>query len=82
MNDSCATWCSPTHGPPEDPMSAAFALVLVLSAILLLSAFAGWLLNLPLWLIGAFLIGGGWAIRRLFQRIMGRRARQDTEAPV
>ena len=61
-------------------MSVAPALVLVLSAILLLAAFAGWLLNLPLWLLGAFLVGGAWAIRRLFLRAAGRQARQDTEA--
>ena len=63
-------------------MSAVSALVLVLSAMLLLAAFAGWLLNLPLWLIVAFLVGGGCAIRRIFLRATGRRPRQDTEARV
>jgi hypothetical protein len=53
-----------------------------LSAILILGAVAAWLVNLPLWLIGAFLVGGGLTIGRIFRRLSQSRARQDTEANV
>jgi Flp pilus assembly protein TadB len=63
-------------------MSASGALILTLIAILLLGGVAAWLLNMPIWLIAALLVGGGLVIRRIFRRLMARRARQDTEAPV
>jgi hypothetical protein len=61
-------------------MSASGALVLALSAILILGAIAAWLVNLPLWLIAVFLVGGGLTILRIFRRLSQSRARQDTEA--
>jgi Flp pilus assembly protein TadB len=63
-------------------MSASGALILTLSAIVVLGAVAAWLINMPIWLIAAFLVGGGFVIRRIFRRLLARRARQDTEAPV
>jgi Flp pilus assembly protein TadB len=62
-------------------MSASAALILTLVAILLLGGVAAWLINMPIWLIATFLVGGGLVIRRIFSRLMARRARQDTEAP-
>lgn len=63
-------------------MSPTGALILTLSAILILGAIAGWLINMPIWLIAAFLVGGALTIRRLFRRLSQSRARQDTEAKV
>jgi hypothetical protein len=60
-------------------MSATGALILALSAILLLGAIAAWLVNLPLWLIGAFLAGGGFAIRKLFRRLSQTRVREERQ---
>jgi Flp pilus assembly protein TadB len=62
-------------------MSASGALILTLVAILLLGGVAAWLLNMPAWLIAAFLVGGGLVILRIFRRLRARRARQDTETP-
>jgi Flp pilus assembly protein TadB len=62
-------------------MSASGALILALSAILILGAVAAWLINMPIWLIAAFLVGGGLVIRRILRRLLARRARQDTETP-
>ena len=61
-------------------MSATGALILTLSAILVLGALAAWLLNLPLWLIGIGLVGGGLLARRIVRRA-GRRNHQDTMSP-
>ena len=61
-------------------MSPTGALILALSAILILGAVAAWLVNLPLWFIGVFLVGGGLTIRRIFRRLSQSRSRQDTEA--
>ena len=62
-------------------MSASGALILALSVILILGAVAAWLINMPIWLIAAFLVGGGLVIRRILRRLLARRARQDTETP-
>lgn len=62
-------------------MSAKAALFVALSAILILGAFAAWLLNIPVWVIGAFLVAGGLLIRRVFRGLSPGRARQETEAP-
>lgn len=61
-------------------MSATGALVIALSALVLLGAFAAWLINIPLWAIGAGVVGGAVLVRRLFLRLARSRARQDTEA--
>lgn len=61
-------------------MSATGALVIALSALVLLGAFAAWLINIPLWAIGAGVVGGAVLVRRLFLRLSRSRARQDTEA--
>ena len=63
-------------------MSPTGALFLALSVILVLGAVAAWLVNLPPWFIAVFLVGGGFAIRRIFRRLSQSRARQDTEAKV
>lgn len=61
-------------------MSAAGALVFALSALVLLGAFAAWLINIPLWAIGAGVVVGALVVRRLFLSLARSRARQDTEA--
>lgn len=61
-------------------MSPAGALVIALSALVLLGAFAAWLINIPLWAIGAGVVGGALLVRRLSLRLARGRARQDTEA--
>ena len=61
-------------------MSATGALVIALSALVLLGAFAAWLINVPVWAIGAGVVGGAVLVRRLFLRLTRSRARQDTEA--
>jgi hypothetical protein len=61
-------------------MSPIGALVVVLAALLVLASLAAWLLNVPLWAIGAFSLAGVLAIRATFRRLVNRRARQDTEA--
>jgi len=55
-------------------------LVLSLVALVVLASLAAWLLNLPLWAIGAFSVAGLLLIRRTFRRLAKGRARQDTEA--
>jgi hypothetical protein len=62
-------------------MSPTGALLVALSAILVLGAFAAWLLNIPLWAIAAFLVGGILVIRRIFRRLPAARARQEAEGP-
>jgi hypothetical protein len=62
-------------------MSATGALTLALIALLLLGAFAGWLLNVPLWAVGTFVVVGGWVATRALRRFSRGRARQDTETP-
>lgn len=62
-------------------MSATGALLVALASILVLGAVAAWLLNVPSWLIGAFLAAGLVIIRRVYRRLVGGRARQETEAP-
>lgn len=59
-------------------MSATGALILALSAIILLGAIAAWLLNLPLWFVGAVLLGGGLIARKLLHRRSKQGASQDT----
>lgn len=61
-------------------MSPIGALVLALVALLVLTSLAAWLLNIPLWAIGAFSVAGLLVIRQTFRRLTNRRARQDTEA--
>lgn len=61
-------------------MSAAGALVFALSALVLLGAFAAWLINIPLWAVGAGVVVGALVVRRLFLSLARSRARQDTEA--
>ena len=61
-------------------MSPIGALILALVALLVLGALAGWLLNIPLWGIGAVSLIGLLLIRRTYRRQSNRRARQDTEA--
>ena len=60
-------------------MSPIGALVLALVALVVLAALGAWLLNIPLWAIGAFSLVGLLVIRRTFRRLLNRRARQDTE---
>jgi uncharacterized membrane protein len=60
-------------------MSATGALIIALITILALGAFAAWLMNVPLWMIGVVSLAGGWAISRVFKRFSRARARQDTE---
>jgi F0F1-type ATP synthase assembly protein I len=62
-------------------MSPTGALVIALTSVFVLGAVAGWLLNMPLWGIGLFLLVGFILIRRTFRRLSNGRARQDTEAP-
>jgi hypothetical protein len=54
--------------------------VLALSALLVLGTLAAWLLNMPLWVIGAVLALGAFVIRRVMRSLSRSRARQDTEA--
>ena len=61
-------------------MSPIGALVLALATLVVLASLAAWLLNIPLWAIGAFSLAGLLVIRRTFRRLVNRRARQDTEA--
>ena len=61
-------------------MSPIGALVLALVALVVLASLGAWLLNIPLWAIGAFSLVGLLVIRRTFRRLLNRRARQDTEA--
>ena len=61
-------------------MSPIGALVLALVALVVLASLAAWLLNIPLWAIGAFSVAGLLVIRRTFRLLANRRARQDTEA--
>lgn len=61
-------------------MSPTGALVAALIALLLLGALAAWLLNVPVWAIGAFGILAGLLGGLLVRRRLTRRARQDTEA--
>ena len=61
-------------------MSPIGALVVALAALVVLASLAAWLLNIPLWAIGAFSLGGLLAIRATYRRLLNRRARQDTEA--
>jgi hypothetical protein len=61
-------------------MSPIGALVLALVALVVLASLGAWLLNIPLWAIGAFSLAGLLVIRRTFRRLLNRRARQDTEA--
>ena len=63
-------------------MSPAGALLLAVSAIVVLGAVAAWLINMPIWLIAVFLVAGGLVIRRIFRRLSQSRARQDTETSV
>jgi len=56
------------------------ALVLALVALVVLASLGAWLLNIPLWAIGAFSVVGLLLVRRTFRRLASRRARQDTEA--
>jgi Flp pilus assembly protein TadB len=58
-------------------MSPTGALFIALSAILILGALAAWLVNLPLWFIGAFLLGGAFGIRKILRRLSQRRVRED-----
>lgn len=60
-------------------MSPLGALVVALSALLLLGALAAWLLNVPVWAIGSFGILAGFLAWLLVRRRLNRRARQDTE---
>lgn len=62
-------------------MSPAGALVVALTSLFVLGAVAGWLLNMPLWAIGLFLLVGFILTRLTFRRLSHGRARQDTEAP-
>lgn len=61
-------------------MSPLGTLVLALVALVVLASLAAWLLNMPLWAIGAFSLVGLLVIRRTFRRLSNSRARQDTEA--
>lgn len=60
-------------------MSATGALTIALITILALGAFAAWLMNVPLWMIGLGSVAGTWLISRLLRRFSHGRARQDTE---
>jgi membrane protein implicated in regulation of membrane protease activity len=62
-------------------MSALGGLTLALAALILLAALAGWLLNVPLWAVGVFVVVAGWVSSRLLKRFSRGRARQDTESP-
>ena len=61
-------------------MSPIGAFVVALAALVVLASLAAWLLNVPLWAIGAFSLTGLVAIRATYRRLLNRRARQDTEA--
>jgi membrane protein implicated in regulation of membrane protease activity len=61
-------------------VSAPGALFIALSAIVVLGAFAAWLLNVPAWAIGAFVAAGILVIRRVYRRMARGRARQEPEA--
>lgn len=61
-------------------MSPTGALTVALLAIVLLGAIAAWLLNIPPWAIGVFVIGGLAVIRQILRRITRSRARQEPEA--
>jgi len=56
------------------------AFVVALAALVVLASLAAWLLNVPLWAIGVFSLGGLLAIRATYRRLLNRRARQNTEA--
>jgi len=56
------------------------AFVVALAALVVLASLAAWLLNVPLWAIGVFSLGGLLAIRASYRRLLNRRARQNTEA--
>ena len=60
-------------------MSPAGALVLAVTALVLLGAVAAWLINVPLWAITALIVVVGLLARTAFHRLSGGRARQDTE---
>jgi hypothetical protein len=60
-------------------MAPAGALLIALSAVIVLGAVAAWLINIPLWAIGAGVVGAALVVRRIFARLYGR-VRQDTEA--
>lgn len=62
-------------------MSAPGALVLALSALLVLGTVAGWLINLPLWLIAVFLGVGAWVIRRVYRRLSRSRVGPGAGGP-
>lgn len=60
-------------------MSALGGLTVALVALILLAALAGWLLNVPLWAVGTFVVVAGWLSSRIVKRFSRGRARQDTE---
>lgn len=62
-------------------MSPTGALIVALSAILALGAFAAWLLNIPMWAVAAMLVAGAVVIRQVFRRLARGRARQEAEGP-
>lgn len=59
-------------------MAPTGALLLAVSALIALGVLAAWLINIPLWAIGAGAAGGALLVWRLF-RSFSRRARQETE---
>lgn len=60
-------------------MSPTGALLVVLAAVIILGVVAAWLINIPLWAIGAGVVGASLVVRRIWKKRYGR-ARQDTEA--
>jgi membrane protein implicated in regulation of membrane protease activity len=61
-------------------MSPTGALLIALSALVLLGCLAAWLLNVPILAIVVFAAISGFLISAGFRRLSKRRARQDTEA--
>lgn len=60
-------------------MSPLGALIVALVAIALLGSLAGWLLNVPLWVVAGLTVAAVLVVRPLIRRRFKLTARQDTE---
>jgi membrane protein implicated in regulation of membrane protease activity len=63
-------------------MSPMGALVVAITALILLAGVAAWMMNVPIWAIGLFVALAGWLSISVIRRFHRRRTRQETESPV
>lgn len=60
-------------------MSSNGALIVALSALVVLGGFGAWLVNVPLWSVAGLVVLGAVLIGLVFRRISRRNDRQNTE---